>query len=88
VPLPAVSAAPPTWSAYRVALVRRDDVLNVRSGPSAATPVIGYIPPAGRGIRLLGPCTGAWCPVAHGALTGWVNRAYLEPEPRLVSRGR
>jgi uncharacterized protein YraI len=65
---------------YRVVAVARGDVLNLRSGPSAAYPVVGAIPPGGRGVRLVGHCQ-PWCPVSYNGASGWVNPAYLAPEP-------
>ena len=65
---------------YRVVYVAPGDVLNLRSGPSVAYPVVGAIPPGGRGVRLVGHCQ-AWCPVLYNGALGWVNPAYLAPEP-------
>jgi SH3-like domain-containing protein len=65
---------------YRVVYVAPGDVLNLRSGPSVAYPVVGTIPPGGRGVRLVGHCQ-AWCPVSYNGALGWVNPAYLAPEP-------
>ena len=65
---------------YRVVSVARGDVLNLRSGPSVAYPVVGAIPPGGRGVHLVGRCQ-AWCPVSYNGALGWVNPAYLTPEP-------
>jgi hypothetical protein len=39
---------------YRVVGVEYDDVLNIRAGPSMGYPVVGVIPPGGRGVRLVG----------------------------------
>ena len=65
---------------YRVVYVAPGDVLNLRSGPSVAYPVVGTIPPGGHGVHLVGPCQ-AWCPVSYNGALGWVNPAYLAPEP-------
>ena len=79
-------AAPPM---FKVVNVRDDDVLNVRSGPSADFDVIGELPPAGRGIAITGACRSQWCPVNLGSTSGWVNRIYLAPEgPALLSLPR
>jgi Bacterial SH3 domain/Peptidase M15 len=67
-------AAEPT---YVVAHVERDDVLNVRSGPSTEFDVIGGLPPGSRGVSITGACQSGWCPVQQGAASGWVNRTYL-----------
>jgi len=63
--------------AYMVANVRRDDVLNVRSGPSTEFDVIGEIQPGSRGVSITGACRSEWCPVQHLSTSGWVNRMYL-----------
>ncbi|MGQ0672350.1 MAG: SH3 domain-containing protein [Hyphomicrobium sp.] len=68
---------PDPGPSFRVARVDDDDMLNVRSGPSDRRPVIGIIPPRGRGVRIVGLCRGEWCPVRHGGVSGWVNRYYL-----------
>jgi hypothetical protein len=70
-------SAPPM---FKVANVRRDDVLNVRSGPSADFEIVGALPPGSRGIAITSGCRSQWCPVRHHAASGWVNGAYLAPE--------
>jgi|GEM_PF-2949405 len=65
---------------YRVVDVDRDDVLNIRSGPSVSYPVVGEIPPTGRGVELIGPCRG-WCLVRYRGASGWVHGRYLAAEP-------
>jgi hypothetical protein len=75
-PPPPVGRAVPS---FRVAGVDEDDVLNVRNGPSAEHGVIGSILPDAAGIKIVGPCVSAWCPIQHGGITGWVNSAYLSP---------
>ena len=62
---------------------QRDDVLNMRSGPSIGYPVVGRIPPGGRGVRLVGPCR-EWCPVSYNGASGWVNPLYLAAEPAVA----
>src|SRR5262245_59122381 len=62
---------------FRVAGVDFDDVLNVRTGPSADHDVIGSILPDAAGIRIVGPCISVWCPIQHRGISGWVNSAYL-----------
>jgi len=80
-PVSVRSAAPPIErKTFRVARVDMDDVLNVRDGPSEYTTPIGSIAPGGRGIRIVGPCRGSWCPIRHGRMSGWVNAYYLAPE--------
>jgi hypothetical protein len=63
--------------------VARDDVLNVRSGPSADFEVVGALHPGSRGVTVTGTCQARWCPVEHAAARGWVNSTYLGPEERL-----
>jgi hypothetical protein len=65
---------------FRVVNVRGDDVLNVRSGPSADFEIVGELPPGSRGIAITDACRSRWCPVQRGSTTGWVNSAYLSPE--------
>jgi Bacterial SH3 domain/Peptidase M15 len=67
-------------SLYMVANVNRDDVLNVRNGPSAESDVIGELQPGSRGVSITGACRSQWCPVQHESTSGWVNRMYLANE--------
>jgi hypothetical protein len=67
---------------FRVAGVDLDDVLNVRTGPSADHSVIGSILPDAAGIRIVGPCISVWCPIQHRGISGWVNSAYLSQSSR------
>src|SRR5262245_15501827 len=76
---PSVPRVPPS---FRVAGVDLDDVLNVRNGPSAEHDVIGSILPDAGGIKIIGPCVSAWCPIQHRGITGWVNSLYLSPSER------
>jgi Bacterial SH3 domain len=73
------SVEQPTRSlpSFRVAGVDYDDVLNVRNGPSADHSVIGRIAPDAAGIKIVGSCISAWCPIQHRGITGWVNSVYL-----------
>ena len=70
---------------FKVAKVRSDDVLNVRSGPSADFDVVGALPPGSRGIAITSACRSQWCPVRHTTVSGWVNSAYLVREERSAS---
>lgn len=70
----------PAQPTFMVANVRQDDVLNVRSGPSADFDIVGELPPDGRGIAITSACQSRWCPVAHRSASGWVSSAYLAPE--------
>ena len=64
---------------FRVVDVEYDDVLNIRAGPSAGYPIVGAIPPGGRGVRLVGHCQG-WCPISYNGASGWVSGRYLAPD--------
>lgn len=81
---PAAAIGEPERSAsgplFKVANVDRDDVLNMRYGPSADTAPVGAIPYDGRGIALVGECQSGWCPVRHRGVDGWVWRAFLSGE--------
>src|SRR5262245_6040855 len=83
---PASAAIPPPVprlpASFRVAGVDLDDVLNVRNGPSPEHDVIGSILPDAAGIKIVGPCVSAWCPIQHRGLSGWVNSFYLSPHER------
>ena len=68
---------------YRVVAVDFDDVLNIRAGPSAGHPIVGEIPPTGRGVQLLGPCR-EWCPIRYNGASGWVSGRYLALEPAVA----
>jgi SH3-like domain-containing protein len=81
--VPASSAVAPDSSraiSFRVVGVVSNDVLNIRSGPDAATVIVDGIPPNGKGIRMVGDCAGQWCPVQYLNARGWVNRRYLASE--------
>ena len=72
--------AQPQHPVFKVANVRQDDVLNVRSGPSADHDIVGMIAPGSRGIALTSACQSQWCPVRIDGTAGWVNSAFLSPE--------
>lgn len=85
-PSPPEPKRPPD-STYIVANVERDDVLNVRSGPSTEFDVIAELAPDTRGVSIIGACRAGWCPVQHHAASGWVNRNYLAldaPQPAVA----
>jgi len=65
---------------FRVTHVSELDVLNIRKRPSEYSPIVGAIPHRARGVKIVGACQAWWCPVAHGATKGWVNRFYLVAE--------
>jgi Peptidase M15/Bacterial SH3 domain len=79
----------PADPTYMVANVERDDVLNVRSGPSTEFDVIAELAPDTRGVSIIGACRAGWCPVQHHIASGWVNRNYLAPDaPPAVAHAR
>lgn len=65
---------------FRVYGVDSDDVLNIRSGPSADHAVMATIPPGATGVRITGQCIDVWCQVSYKSVTGWANRRYLVEE--------
>ena len=73
-------ATQPPAPMFKVVNVRGDDVLNVRSGPSADFDIVGGLPPGSRGIAITHACRATWCRVRHGSTSGWVNAIYLAPE--------
>ena len=79
-PQPQVEPKRAPQPVFRVVNVRSDDVLNVRSGPSADFDIVGGLPPGSRGIAITSTCRSAWCPVQHRSTSGWVNSAYLAAE--------
>jgi uncharacterized protein YraI len=60
-------------SAANAAVVTGD--LNLRSGPGTGYGVIDTMP-AGAYVDVLG-CTGSWCEVAFGGITGYASASYL-----------
>ncbi len=74
---------------YRVVGVAGGDTLNMRSGPSAGSAIVGRLVPDRHGIlSRLGPCvpkrlqwSSRWCPVTHysgnGTTTGWVKARFV-----------
>lgn len=62
---------------WQIVDVSRDDVLNVRQGPSVRYPIVGSIPPYGQGISK-GECTARnWCLVKYKCVTGWASGKYM-----------
>lgn len=87
--LPVLPSATPTpqiveevSTAYQVAFVAVNDVLNVRTGPGPDYPVAGELAPNADDIALLDEgqtlLTGAvWVPIEADSLSGWVNSRFL-----------
>ena len=65
----------------RVVNVASWDTLNMRTGPSASSPVVGAIPANASGIVWAGHRTQngntQWIFVEYGGARGWVNATYL-----------
>ncbi len=87
-PAPAPDAAPPPsdpatlgscpwqnggWSVRNIAA---NDTLFVRSGPGKANPEVGELAYNASGITLYG-CTGSWCQVQYGCISGYAFGDYL-----------
>ncbi|MDH3740468.1 MAG: caspase family protein, partial [Hyphomicrobiales bacterium] len=64
---------------YRVRGVSSNDVLNIRSGPGSKFPIVGDIPPNGRGVAVEGcaPNNSKWCIVRYNCYRGWASIRYL-----------
>jgi hypothetical protein len=84
VPPTATEAAPPigpSLGPFAVVDVASDDVLNVRSGPGVAHPIVGTIPFSGIGVEVHAggqEVDGSWwVPVQYGDVAGWANSRYL-----------
>ncbi|GAA1395076.1 SH3 domain-containing protein [Luteococcus peritonei] len=58
--------------------------VNVRSGPSTATSVIGALSP-GQEVTATGPARGGWYPVLFQGRKGFVSAAYLRARTAVVS---
>lgn len=80
---PTVDAA-----SLRVIDTARNDVLNVREYPSVAAPIVGFIPPDGRGIAHDGEFHENWLFVRYRGVRGWVSRRFVAPDDPPVGQGR
>jgi N-acetylmuramoyl-L-alanine amidase len=65
---------------YRIVDVAPKDVLNIRSGPNGDLSIVGAIPSGGRGVRMVGACSGPWCEVDYRGARGWVKHQFLASE--------
>lgn len=79
-PQPKLQQPTLTVAAWRVVNVDEYDVLNIRAEPFSEAPVVGHIPPGGRGVKPLGTCYGSWCHVRWLGHDGWVHSAYVAPD--------
>jgi uncharacterized protein YcbK (DUF882 family) len=77
---PQAEPKPAAQPLFKVANVRSDDVLNVRSGPSSDHDIVGELEPGSRGIAITSACRSRWCPVQLRSVVGWVNSVFLAPE--------
>ncbi len=67
---------------FDVVGVAENDVLNMRRGPSAATPVVGALAPDAKGIEVVGTARGGrWGLVRNGEGAAWVAMRYLRRQP-------
>jgi uncharacterized protein YraI len=65
------------WIPYKTVDIERNDVLNIRSGPSPEGAIIGKIP-ANTHCILSSDCrSDRWCHVTWGNITGWAHNRYL-----------
>ena len=71
------------WPAlYDVAGVAADDVLNVRSAPSAGAEIVGTLPPDAAGVEVIRPnARETWGLVNTGEGSGWVSLSYMTRQP-------
>ncbi|WP_424977247.1 SH3 domain-containing protein [Leisingera sp. S232] len=68
---------------HSVTGVAADDVLNIRSTPSASAEVIGTLAPDQTGVEvILADESGKWGQVNSGEQSGWAALRYLSPEPQ------
>lgn len=68
---------------YSVAGVAADDVLNIRSTPSASAEIIGTLAPDQAGVEVVAAdSSGAWGLVNSGERSGWAALRFLTQEPR------
>jgi len=78
---PVIAGAPS--GPYAVVLVEAGDVLNIRSAPGAAKPIVGSFPPSARDVMRTGPSFivadgGLWVEVQNpNGGRGWVNSKFL-----------
>ena len=80
-------AAPADAASLRVIDTAPNDALNVRKFPSTAAPIVGIIPPDGRGIEHDGELYENWIFVRYRGTQGWVSRRFVAPDGA-STRGR
>ncbi|UWQ24782.1 SH3 domain-containing protein [Leisingera aquaemixtae] len=68
---------------YSVAGVSADDVLNIRSAPSASAEIIGTLAPDQAGVEVVAADgSGTWGLVNSGERSGWAALRFLTQDPR------
>lgn len=66
---------------FRVTGVAANDVLNIRTEPSASGAIIGFLAPGAEGIEVVALSEdGRWGRVNTGEQAGWSHMRYLTPE--------
>ena len=76
--LPLMAKADGFPALYNVVDVAADDVLNIRSGPTASAEIIGTLAPDARNIEVTGTDeSGTWGRVNTGERAGWTSLRYL-----------
>ncbi|MGR3466510.1 MAG: SH3 domain-containing protein, partial [Shimia sp.] len=67
---------------FDVTGVRADDVLNIRTEPTARAPIIGSFAPDETAIEVLERSpSGTWGRVRYGEQMGWSSLRFLERRP-------
>ena len=84
-PTPEITVDPSlTERTWAVVLVEDGDVLNVRSGPGVANPVIASFGPTDSGVTLTGSQAfvggSRWVEITGEEAAGWVSSVFLTPE--------
>ncbi len=79
----------PSLGQFAVVRVASNDLLNVRSGPGTAYPVVDTIPYHGLDVEVHAGAREVdgswWVPVEYEGVTGWVNSRYLARQAGWVS---
>ncbi len=82
--LPQILGAQEFPAAFQVTNVAKDDSLNIRSEPSAASDILDQMGPFSTTVEVLGLSDdGKWGRVGLSEGNGWVAMRYLEPTPPL-----